>query len=331
MSNTEINTATNTNTTNNNNNNNNNNEQKETSTNSPTNMPLEIRFLIENASVGGLIGKAGANVQRVRDESGASVSILKSDGRQYHERILIMRGSVEQMARAVAMLCELLVEAAKEREKREFEEQSQNNTNDSSLPSDQVTLRLLVHKSAVGAVIGRSGAVIKETQTETNARVQVSNDALPGSTEKTVTISGVPSAVFKAFTRVAQQLKDNPLKSNIRNIPYTPGHHNGRHAPHSQFVPYPNPINGPIGPTSTQKIAIPTVCAGCIIGKGGSVIRDLRAQSGTNISISVPDPLSPSERVVTLTGSPQGIQTAVYLIRQLVEQYQPAPNQREQR
>jgi hypothetical protein len=162
--------------------------------------------------------------------------------------------------------------------------------------------------------------------------ILVSNEPLPGSTEKTVTLSGAPSAVYKAFGRVAQQLYDNPLKSNIRSIPYTPGHHGSRHSAHpTSFVPYPNALNGAVGPTSTQKIAIPTVCAGCIIGKGGSVIRDLRAQSGTNISISVPDPLTPSERVVTLTGSPQGIHTAVCLIRQLVEQYQPAPNQREQR
>merc|ERR1712226_50807 len=74
---------------------------------------------------------------------------------------------------------------------------------------------------------------------------------------------------------------------------------------------------------NTQKIAIPTICAGCVIGKGGAVIRDLRAQSGTNISIADADPTNPNERVVTLTGTPQGIQTAIYLIRQLVEQYQP--------
>lgn len=64
-------------------------------------------------------------------------------------------------------------------------------------------------------------------------------------------------------------------------------------------------------------------CIGCVIGKGGSVIRDLRVQSGTNISIADPEANNPNERVVTLTGTPQGIHTAVLLIRQLVEQYQP--------
>jgi len=80
---------------------------------------------------------------------------------------------------------------------------------------------------------------------------------------------------------------------------------------------------GSQAPINTQKIAIPTICAGCIIGKGGSVVRDLRMQSQTNISIAETDPAYPNERVVTLTGTPQGIQTAIYLIRQLVEQFQP--------
>jgi len=72
--------------------------------------------------------------------------------------------------------------------------------------------------------------------------------------------------------------------------------------------------------TVLKKIAIPTVCAGAVIGKGGTIINDIKGQSGCQIRIADPDPASPNERVVTVTGSPQGIQTAVYLIRQRVEQ-----------
>lgn len=61
------------------------------------------------------------------------------------------------------------------------------------------------------------------------------------------------------------------------------------------------------------------------------MIRDLRAQSQTNISISDPDESTPNERVVTLSGTPQAISHAVFLIRQLVEAYQPnQPPQQQQ-
>jgi len=72
-----------------------------------------------------------------------------------------------------------------------------------------------------------------------------------------------------------------------------------------------------------QKIAIPSVCAGCVIGKGGQIIRDLRTQSNCLINVEKPDPAVPNERVVTIKGTNHAIQTAVYLIRQCVEQYKP--------
>ena len=69
-----------------------------------------------------------------------------------------------------------------------------------------------------------------------------------------------------------------------------------------------------------QKISIPTVCAGNVIGRGGSVISGIRKQSGTFISIAVPAPDSPSERLVTITGpTAHSIQSAVNAIRQIVE------------
>jgi len=225
----------------------------------------------------------------------------------------------------------LLIDVAHTKEKKE---------NPESL-SESTSVRFLVHRSAVGAVIGKAGAVIKETQSDSGARVQVSNEPLPQSTEKTVTISGTPEQIEHAALRILTQLRDNPLRSGTKVFPYVPGQplyaqppsyappHYGQPVLYPSVHPAPTyiaPLTTSTQPPSTQKIAIPTVCAGCVIGKGGSVIRDLRAQSATNISIADPDPNAHTERVVTISGTPQGIQTAVYLIRQLVEQYQPAPS-----
>jgi len=284
--------------------------------------------------LGGIIGKAGANVKRVRDETGAFVSILKAEFRNVQERIMVLKGTSTQIAKGCRLLADLLIDVAHTKEKKENQE---------SL-SESTSVRFLVHRSAVGAVIGKAGAVIKETQSDSGARVQVSNEPLPQSTEKTVTISGTPAQIEHAALRILTQLRDNPLRSGTKVFPYVPGQplyaQPPSYAPpphYGQPVLYPSvhpsaaptfiaPLTTSTQPPSTQKIAIPTVCAGCVIGKQGSVIRDLRAQSATNISIADPDPNAHTERVVTISGTPQGIQTAVYLIRQLVEQYQPAPS-----
>jgi transcription antitermination factor NusA-like protein len=292
----------------------------------------EIRVLIDNHQVGGIIGKGGANVSRVREESGAFVSILKAEFRNVTERIMVLKGSATQIAQSTKLISDLMVQSALQREKKEFDANAENTT----------ALRFLVHKSTVGAIIGKGGAVIKDTQAQTGARVQVSNDPLPRSTEKSVTLTGSSDAISKAAYRVLCQLRDNPLKSGTKVYPYVPGQPMIPEMPFGGMAPYGQQA-GPtmyaqtpilqygLGtavaaasqPTSTQKIAIPTICAGCVIGKRGSVIRELRIRSGCNISIADPEPNNQGERVVTLQGTAQGIQMAVYLIRQLVEQYQP--------
>lgn len=178
----------------------------------------------------------------------------------------------------------------------------------------------------------------------------MSNETLPSSSEKTVTLTGTSVQMYAAMIRVASQLLANPLKAGTKVFPYVPGNQvfaapsayggqvgfapqsNGNlHAMYqsapsmqqSQFGGLIRPAHSAPTILSTQKIAIPTICCGSIIGKGGAVIRDLRAQSATNISISDPDEATPNERVVTLSGTPQGISQAVFLIRQLVEAYQP--------
>ena len=132
------------------------------------------------------------------------------------------------------------------------------------------------------------------------------------------------------------QLAESPLRSGTKTVHFVPGPSfydypaDGQQGQQQQMPPQHAQQNvpaGAAGPISIQKIAIPTICAGCVIGRGGTIIRDLRSQSGTNISIADPDPVTPDERVVTITGTPVGIQTAVYLIRQCVESYVPPSHQ----
>jgi len=173
----------------------------------------EIRTLIDNHQVGGIIGKGGSNVKKVRDETGAFVSILKAEFRNVQERIMVLKGTSTQIAKGCRLLADLLMDVAHQKEKKE---------NSDSL-SDTIAIRFLVHHSAVGAVIGKAGAVIKETQSDSGARVQVSNEPLPQSTEKTVTITGTPAQIEHAALRILTQLRDNPIRSGTKVVPVCSG------------------------------------------------------------------------------------------------------------
>jgi hypothetical protein len=56
---------------------------------------------------------------------------------------------------------------------------------------------------------------------------------------------------------------------------------------------------------------------GAIIGRAGTKIKEIRTQSGAVVKIADNVP-GQTERVVTMTGTPQAVQMAYYLIHQRI-------------
>jgi predicted RNA-binding protein YlqC (UPF0109 family) len=291
----------------------------------------ELRVLIDNYEASVIIGKGGANVKKIRVDSSAFVSILKSEGAA-KERVMQVKGTVEYNVTALRLIAELLLNNDNERKAAENPEAA----------GDSWTFKILIHKSLAGAIIGRGGEIVRAMQTETGARVSLSTDVVGASTEKTVTVSGNLDQLQEVLTRILTQLRENPVRPGTSSIPYVPGVVAQQFpspyaaAPFGMAQPYGMPppqygmapqmaAPGMGGPTKTEKIVIPTVCAGTVIGKQGSIIREIKNQSGTVISVAAAEPTSPNDRVVSISGTPQGIQLAIHLIRQRVESYQPPP------
>lgn len=310
---------------------------------------MEIRVLIDNYEASVIIGKAGANVQRVRTESGSFVSILKTESQVSKERVMTVKGTEPSIVSALIIIVRLLLEATNQRK--------QTDPAGAGDPETSYTLKLLIHKFLAGCLIGKAGSISKEIQEATKVQMHLSQDPLASSTEKSVTLTGTPEVLEAGLTRVINQLSQpsNQLRQGSTTILYVPGMsvafasapppqfgYANPYAPQGQppFSPYGAPPQqyaqapamyggaapagaGAGGQTKTEKIVIPTVCAGTVIGKGGTIIRDIKTQSGTNITIADPEPTAQGDRVVSVTGTAQGIAAAIYLIRQRVESYQP--------
>lgn len=306
----------------------------------------EIRVLIENPEASIIIGKAGVNVKMIRSESGAFVSILKAENPNAKERVLTLKGVPEHNAMAGKLITQLLINANNERKQ---------SSGDTETPVQEYSLKLLIHKFLAGCIIGKGGTIIKEIQAETQVKISISNEPLGASTEKQVSITGSPDTVFAGLTKVFNQLQENPLREGSSIIPYVPGvvaqpapnpyaqafagAPGGYGKPPAGYPPSPygapQQTYSPYGqiPTAygsadpnamkTEKIVIPSVCAGTVIGKSGSIIAEIKSQSGCQISIAAAEPTAPQDRVVSITGTSQGINAAIQLIRQRVESYQP--------
>uniref|UniRef100_A0A672H685 Zgc:110045 n=1 Tax=Salarias fasciatus TaxID=181472 RepID=A0A672H685_SALFA len=204
-------------------------------------------------------------------------------------------------------------------------------TNSNVTSKPPVTLRLVFPGSQCGSLIGKGGSKIKEIRETTGAQVQVAGDMLPDSTERAVTISGTPQAITQCVRHICSVMLESPPKG--ATIPYRPkilpvGAHAVLAPQHSaqqwkkkrhrnmssagiymfSIPPHPPP---PPHPSLPQFI-------GCIIGRQGSKINEIRQVSGAHIKIASATDGS-AMRQVTITGSPASISVAQYLINASLE------------
>uniref|UniRef100_A0A8C4SXR0 Poly(rC)-binding protein 3-like n=1 Tax=Erpetoichthys calabaricus TaxID=27687 RepID=A0A8C4SXR0_ERPCA len=214
-------------------------------------------------------------------------------------------------------------------------------TNSTVTSKPPVTLRLVVPASQCGSLIGKGGSKIKEIRETTGAQVQVAGDMLPNSTERAVTISGTPDAIIQCVKQICVVMLESPPKG--ATIPYRPKPASapiifaggqvradtilasaGNHTVLAQPQPAPTfTIQGQYAIphpdlTKLHQLNLMVKLIGCIIGRQGSKINEIRQMSGAQIKIANAIEGS-AERQVTITGSPANISLAQYLINASLE------------
>ncbi|XP_014642391.1 PREDICTED: poly(rC)-binding protein 3 isoform X7 [Ceratotherium simum simum] len=290
------------------------------------NVTLTIRLLMHGKEVGSIIGKKGETVKKMREESGARINISEGN---CPERIVTITGPTDAIFKAFAMIA------------YKFEEDIINSMSNSPATSKPpVTLRLVVPASQCGSLIGKGGSKIKEIRESTGAQVQVAGDMLPNSTERAVTISGTPDAIIQcvkqicvvmleAYTIQGQYAIPHPEQLTklhqlaMQQTPFPPlGQTNpafpGEKLPLHSSEEAQNLMGQSSGldaspPASTHELTIPNDLIGCIIGRQGTKINEIRQMSGAQIKIANATEGS-SERQITITGTPANISLAQYLI-----------------
>ncbi|SNX83644.1 related to PBP2 - PAB1 binding protein [Melanopsichium pennsylvanicum] len=294
---------------------------------------ISMRTLIVTSDASIIIGKSGKHINEIRDKSNARLNISEIiPGNP--ERILTVSGPLDAVSKAFGLIVRRINDEP-------FDQPS--------VPgSKSVTIRFIVPNSRMGSVIGKQGSKIKEIQEASGARLTAGEAMLPGSTERVLSISGVADAVHIAVYYVGTILLEHQDR-NANNLPYRPTAGGSSTRPpvpganpyavaQQQPFGYGAPAPAPFGAappaggapqlppgSQTQQIFIPNDLVGCIIGKGGSKINEIRSMSASHIKIMEPGAGiaaggSGNERLVTITGPPPNIQMAVSLLYQRLEQ-----------
>ncbi|KAL0579103.1 RNA binding protein, heterogenous nuclear RNP-K like protein [Marasmius crinis-equi] len=292
---------------------------------------LTLRALVTTKDAGVIIGKAGKNVADLRDQTGVKAGVSKVIP-GVHERVLTVTGSVESVTKAYALIIEQLV------------------TSNASSPvtaapsTSHTSIRLLISHNLMGTIIGRNGLKIKAIQDGSGARMIASKEMLHQSTERIVEVQGSPEAITHAIQEIGKCLLED-WERGAGTVLYHPGpvEERNRRSSNSGLPSYnaSRRSNGaenrpPGSPTSpslqqasvaaqpaanlrTQNISIPSDMVGCIIGRSGSKITEIRRLSGSKISIAKAPHDDTGERMFTIVGTPEANEKALFLLYNQLE------------
>ncbi|KAK9710939.1 RNA binding protein, heterogenous nuclear RNP-K like protein [Basidiobolus ranarum] len=303
---------------------------------------LTLRALVSTKEAGVIIGKAGKNVAEWREITGVRAGVSKVV-QGVHDRVLSVTGSLEGVAQAYSMIAQTMLE-------------NPITTSPPTTPVSPVkpttvgfaSIRLLISHNLMGTIIGRQGIKIKQIQDISGVRMVASKEMLPQSTERIVEVQGSVEAIKVAIWEIGKCLIEdwergvgtvlyNPAvrltTSYVRHPdhgarreytrtgngsdfsrPLTDGHNtNDTHMANNQSS-FPNSIN-----MTTQQISIPSDMVGCIIGKGGSKISEIRRLSGSRISIAKVPHNETGERMFTIIGTPESNEKALFLLYSQLE------------
>ncbi|KAK4509636.1 uncharacterized protein ATC70_006938 [Mucor velutinosus] len=302
---------------------------------------LTLRALVSTKEAGVIIGKGGKNVAEMRDTTGVKAGVSKVV-QGVHDRVLTVSGTLEGVSKAYSLIAQTLLDNPISPLPTTTSSATNNNNNNNN-SNAVATIRLLISHNLMGTVIGRQGAKIKHIQDTSGVRMIASKTLLPQSTERVVEVRGTVDAIHKAILEIGRCLIEdkeraygtilyNPTKVNTNinglndhrtqqqqqqqhNVIRTgngsdfSSHDFERQQQQQQQQAFLNDPN-----VRTQNISIPSDMVGCIIGKGGSKISEIRRLSGSRISIAKVPHDESGERMFTIQGTPEANERALYLL-----------------
>jgi len=274
--------------------------------------------------VGSIIGKGGVTVNDIMRQSQTKVHVSKPSEvfPGTRERVCTILGNGRGMESILVGLHLILTKIRAEDSTHEFQ------------------FKLIMPAQGCGAVIGKRGANIRAIIDETGAELKMSDKNQMSQTApfRLITIFGtVDQQIRTVALCVLRATEESEYLRSIRGFNGTSAEHS--HADYMQ--PLPDSFRGPeqfmhgnfggfpgqsnafttfgLSPhlssplpelprvlaslTSTCTLLVPNECVGCLIGKGGSTISSVMAQTGTKIKVSEREKVSrEDQRSITISG-----------------------------
>ncbi|XP_022891166.1 KH domain-containing protein HEN4-like [Olea europaea var. sylvestris] len=179
------------------------------------------------------------------------------------------------------------------------------NPNDEKEPNgigpDDTVYRYLCSLRKIGSIIGIGGDIAKQLRAETHAKIRIS-ETIPGCDERVVTIYSTSDE-----TNSYEEDPVSPAQDALFRV-------------HDRVVAEESPVNGAFEEPLqvTVRLLVPSDQIGCVIGKGGQIIQNIRTETGVQIRILGSEHLPPcalsSDELIQLSGEATVVKKALYQV-----------------
>ncbi|XP_032254655.1 poly(rC)-binding protein 3 isoform X1 [Halichoerus grypus] len=252
--------------------------------------PVTLRLVVPASQCGSLIGKGGSKIKEIRESTGAQVQVAGDMLPNSTERAVTISGTPDAIIQCVKQICVVMLES----------------------PPKGATIPYRP-KPASTPVIFAGGQVRADPLAASTANLSLllQPPPLPAYTIQGQYAIPHPDQLTKLHQLAMQQTPFPPLGQTNPAFP-------GEKLPLHSSEEAQNLMGQSSGldaspPASTHELTIPNDLIGCIIGRQGTKINEIRQMSGAQIKIANATEGS-SERQITITGTPANISLAQYLI-----------------
>ncbi|XP_074551513.1 insulin-like growth factor 2 mRNA-binding protein 2a isoform X4 [Halichoeres trimaculatus] len=172
---------------------------------------LPLRILVPAQYVGAIIGKEGYTIKNVTKQTQSKVDIHRKENTGAAEKPITIHSTPEGCSAACRMILEIMLKEA-----------SETNT------TEDIPLKMLVHNSLVGRLIGKEGRNLKKIEQETGTKITASSvqSVTFYNLERIFTIKGDLDACCKAERMISDKSREayeNDLASLHQQSNLIPG------------------------------------------------------------------------------------------------------------
>ena len=250
---------------------------------------LDIRILVNQSIVGGIIGKGGSKIKEIRDLSGANIKVYQTAAPQSTDRCVSLQGSIEKLLPAMKEVLDVVFNS----EARGMDQ-----------PYDPINFDGFYAQEYGGY----------------GSDMDVGGRAFGGGRGggQGAFMMGMGAGGFRGGRGGFGGGRGGPAGVGGGGFPAGGGPMFGS----DYMKAFEGNLEGldEAGEKETTQVTIPKETAGAIIGPGGNRIRQIRTESRCNIAIGEVEEGS-SERIITIIGTQAQIQLAQYLLQQSVREH----------